>query len=183
MINTARLISRQSLPRFRQFHKCIVRQTESSTAAATNAASPPSPPPPSGADKPVDPKIDKIANDITSLNLIEVAELSDLLKKRLNLPDAPVMPMGGFVAAPQDEEEQVQKQVQTEFTVKLMAFDEKQKVPLIKEVKSLLPDTNLVQAKKFVESAPAIVKADISKEEAEKLRDALQKVGATVQIV
>jgi len=38
-----------------------------------------------------------------------------------------------------------QKQVQTEFTVKLMAFDEKQKVALIKEVKNLLPDTNLVQ--------------------------------------
>jgi len=38
-----------------------------------------------------------------------------------------------------------QKQVQTEFTVKLMAFDEKQKVALIKEMKNLLPDTNLVQ--------------------------------------
>jgi len=45
----------------------------------------------------------------------------------------------------QEEEEQVQQKVQTEFTVKLMAFDEKQKVALIKEVKSLLPDTNLVQ--------------------------------------
>lgn len=74
----------------------IVQQTESSAAAATKTA--PLPPPFSD-DKPVDPKIDKIANDITSLNLIEVAELSDLLKKRLNLPDAPVMPMGGFVAA------------------------------------------------------------------------------------
>ena len=40
-----------------------------------------------------------IANHIVSLNLIEVAQLSDLLKKRLNLPDAPVMPMGGFVSA------------------------------------------------------------------------------------
>jgi len=79
----------------------IIRQTESSTAVATEAAPSPSPPPLSGVDKPVDPKIDKIVNDITSLNLIEVAELSDLLKKRLNLPDAPVMPVGGFVAAAQ----------------------------------------------------------------------------------
>lgn len=78
----------------------VIRQTESSTAA-TATASPPLPPPLTGADKPVDPKIDKIANDITSLNLIEVAELSDLLKKRLNLPDAPVMPAGGFFATPQ----------------------------------------------------------------------------------
>ncbi|KYN36582.1 39S ribosomal protein L12, mitochondrial [Trachymyrmex septentrionalis] len=186
MINTIRLISRQSLPQFRRFHKCVVRQTESSAAAATEAAAAPPPPPPlSDAEKPVHPKIDKIANDITALNLIEVAELSELLKKRLNLPDAPVMPVGGFVAASQstEEEEIESKQVKTEFTVKLMAFDEKQKVALIKEVKNLLPDTNLVQAKKFVESAPTIVKADIAKDEAEKLRDALTKVGATIQIV
>jgi len=78
----------------------IARRAESS-AAATAQVAPPLPPPPSNVDKPVNPKIDKIANDITALNLIEVAELSDLLKKRLNLPDAPVMPIGGFVAAPQ----------------------------------------------------------------------------------
>lgn len=57
------------------------------------------PPPPLGTDKPVSPKIDKIANDITALNLLEVAELSDLLKKRLNLPDTPIMPIGGFAAS------------------------------------------------------------------------------------
>lgn len=45
----------------------------------------------------------------------------------------------------QEEEEQTKKQVQTSFTVKLTGFDDKQKVALIKEIKSLLPDTNLVQ--------------------------------------
>ncbi|XP_011164374.1 39S ribosomal protein L12, mitochondrial [Solenopsis invicta] len=183
MINTIRLVSRHSLSQFRRFHRCIIRQAESSAAVATEAAPPA--PPPSGTNKLVDPKIDKIANDITALNLIEVAELSDLLKKRLNLPDAPMMPVGGFVAPSQaaEEEEETHKHVQTEFTVKLTGFDEKQKVALIKEVKSLLPDTNLVQAKKFVESAPTVVKADVSKDEAEKLRDALTKVGATIEIV
>lgn len=47
---------------------------------------------------PVNSKIEQIANQIVSLNLIEVAQLSELLKKRLNLPDA--MPMSNFVAAP-----------------------------------------------------------------------------------
>lgn len=47
---------------------------------------------------PVNSKIEQIANQIVSLNLIEVAQLSELLKKRLNLPDA--MPMSSFVAAP-----------------------------------------------------------------------------------
>lgn len=44
-------------------------------------------------------KIEKIVNEIAGLTLIEVSDLSELLKKRLNLPDAPVMPMGGFVPA------------------------------------------------------------------------------------
>lgn len=55
-------------------------------------------PVPEGMDKPVSPKIDKLVTDISALNLLEVAELSEVLKKRLNLPDAPVMPVGGFAA-------------------------------------------------------------------------------------
>jgi large subunit ribosomal protein L7/L12 len=61
-------------------------------------------------------------------------------------------------------------------------FDEKQKVALIKEVKNLFEGMNLVQAKKFVESVPTIVKEDISKEEAEKLKETLSKIGAVIEI-
>lgn len=68
------------------------------------------------------------------------------------------------------------------FQVKMTKYDEKQKVALIKEVKGLLEGFNLVQAKKFVESVPTVVKADISKDEAEKLKEALSKVGAVVEI-
>lgn len=78
----------------------IAQQAESSSAAAAQAALS-APLPLTGVDKPVNPKIDKLVNDITALNLIEVAELSDLLKKRLNLPDVPVMPVGGTFAATQ----------------------------------------------------------------------------------
>jgi len=78
----------------------IIQQTESSAAATTQAASPPLPPPSSNSIS-VNPKIDRIANDITALNLIEVAELSELLKKRLNLPDVPIAPIGGFAVASQ----------------------------------------------------------------------------------
>ncbi|KAJ8967608.1 hypothetical protein NQ314_002726 [Rhamnusium bicolor] len=63
-----------------------------------------------------------------------------------------------------------------------MKFEEKQKVALIKEIKSLLEGMNLVQAKKFVESAPIVVKADIPKEESEKLKEAIEKVGGTVVV-
>jgi large subunit ribosomal protein L7/L12 len=142
-------------------------------------------PPPDGQDRPASPKLMTIVDQISALNLLEVSELSGLLKKKLNLPDTAMMPMASFGAAPaknEDEEEVVAKKVQTAFKVKLVKFDDKQKVALIKEIKSLLEGMNLVQAKKFVESCPTLVKEDIPKEEAEKLRDALTKVGAVIEI-
>lgn len=72
-----------------------LRQVEAATAAEPKLTIPL----PENVEKPVSAKIDKLATEITALNLIEVSELSDLLKKRLNLPDAPVMPMGGFAMA------------------------------------------------------------------------------------
>lgn len=141
-------------------------------------------PPPSNVDMPASPKIEKLVSEISQLNLMEVSELSTLLKKRLNLPDAPIFPVGNFssVAPQAEEEEEAPQKVKTQFTVKLMQYDEKQKVALIKEIKNLLEGMNLVQAKKFVESAPTIVKADIAKDEAEKLKEALTKVGATIEV-
>jgi large subunit ribosomal protein L7/L12 len=67
--------------------------------------------------------------------------------------------------------------IQTSFTVKLNKFDPARKVAIIKEIKALVEGMNLVQAKKFVESAPAVVKADIAKDEAEKILAALEAVG------
>lgn len=130
------------------------------------------------------PKLSNIVSQISSLTLLEVSELSSLLKKTLNIPDqvAQVSYAAAPAASPADEEEAAPKKVQTAFKVKLVKFDEKQKIALIKEIKNLLEGMNLVQAKKFVESAPTIVKQDISKEEADKLKEALSKVGAEIEI-
>ncbi|XP_034480923.1 50S ribosomal protein L7/L12 [Drosophila innubila] len=154
------------------------------SAAATEKLVPPTP---EGAAKPPNPKLDSIVNNIASLNLLEVSELSTLLKQKLNLPEtafAPQFAMAGPArgAAAEDEEEAAPKKVQTSFKVKMVKFDEKQKVALIKEVKNLLEGMNLVQAKKFVESAPTVVKEDIPKDEAEKLKEALTKAGAVIEI-
>ncbi|XP_045771813.1 39S ribosomal protein L12, mitochondrial [Maniola jurtina] len=181
VMNSFKLVRKVSARTWRSFSRCTVLQQE-----VSEAISPLIIPPPEGVDKPVSPKIEKIVTDITNLNLLEVSELSQVLKRRLNLPDAPMMPMGGFAAmaapAAQDEEEAAPKAVKTSFTVKMTKYDDKQKVALIKEVKSLLEGFNLVQAKKFVESVPTVVKADISKDEAEKLKEALSKVGAVIEI-
>jgi large subunit ribosomal protein L7/L12 len=144
-------------------------------------------PVPEGSDKPANPKLDNIVNQIAGLNILEVSELSGLLKKKLNLPDTAMVPMGGFAAAApaasaDDEEEAAPKTVKTSFKVKMTKFDEKQKVALIKEIKNLFEGMNLVQAKKFVESVPTIVKDEIPKEEAEKLKEQLTKIGAVIEI-
>ena len=86
-------------------------------------------------------------------------------------------------AAPvEEEEEAVAVEVQTEFTVKLLQFDAAKKVKLIKEIKTIMTDMNLVQAKKFVEDVPNLVKEKLSKEDADKLKVQLEAVGATVEI-
>ncbi|XP_053994679.1 39S ribosomal protein L12, mitochondrial [Hylaeus volcanicus] len=180
-MNTLRYIARRDIHHIRQFHKCIAQRTEAATAVSEPFVSPSFTP---EKESVISSKVDQIADQIVSLNLVEVAQLSEVLKKRLNLPDAPIMPMGGFAALSKPEEEEAQQQVvQTSFTVKLTGFESKNKVALIKEMKNIMPDFNLVQAKKFVESAPAIVKTDISKEEAEKLKETIEKVGGEADIV
>ena len=86
--------------------------------------------------------------------------------------------------AAQEEEEEAAPAiaVQTSFTLKMDKYDEGKKVALIKELKNQMEGMNLVQAKKFVESCPTVVKADIAKDEAEKLKAAFEAVGATCSI-
>ncbi|XP_077294833.1 mitochondrial ribosomal protein L12 [Arctopsyche grandis] len=182
-----RMLLRRHLTHYRHFSKCSIAQQLSTTGPAI----PPEPltiPTSESLDKIFSPKLEKIATDISTLNLLEVSELSQLLKKRLNLPDQPMMPanfsMQAFApAANQEEVAATATKVKTEFTVKMTSFDEKQKVALIKEVKNLLEGYNLVQAKKFVEALPTIIKKDTTKEEAEKLKEAFTKVGAVIEII
>merc|ERR1712098_739652 len=146
-----------------------------STAAESSNSDVIPPPPANIESKTYSPKIEKLVTDISKLTLLEVADLNELLKKTLNIQDVPMMAMGAMPAA-------APKREKVSSTVKLIKFDAGKKVPLIKEIKSQIEGLNLVQAKKFVESAPQVVKADIPKEEAEKLKEALAAVGAEVEI-
>ncbi|KAK7502359.1 hypothetical protein BaRGS_00006312 [Batillaria attramentaria] len=167
--------------RMLQTCQCVCTSRHRSTAAAETIP----PPHAEGEPKIYNPKIEKLVQDISQLTLLEVADLNELLKKTLNIQDAPMMAMGA-VAAPaakeEEEEEVAPRQEKVAFTVKLTKFDDKKKVQLIKEIKNLIPNMNLVQAKKFVESAPQVVKADIAKDEAEKLKEALVAAGGEAEI-
>ncbi|XP_042360578.1 39S ribosomal protein L12, mitochondrial [Plectropomus leopardus] len=161
---------------------CSLRLLKTSPASQSDAiASPPL----DGAPKQYSPKIQQLVNDIASLTLLEVSDLNELLKKTLNIQDVGMMPMGAMpatalpAAAAEEEEVQVKKE-KTHFTVKLTEVKAAEKVKLIKEVKNCIQGLNLVQAKKLVEALPQEIRANVSKEEAEKLKAALEAAGGTV---
>ncbi|CAL1588195.1 unnamed protein product [Knipowitschia caucasica] len=139
-----------------------------------------------GAPKQYSPKIQQLVNDIASLTLLEVSDLNDLLKKKLNIQDVGMMPMGAMAGAAvpaaqaAEEDDAPAKKEKTHFTVKLTELKAAEKVKLIKEVKNCIQGLNLVQAKKLVEALPQEIRANVSKEEAEKLKAALEAAGGTV---
>ena len=135
-----------------------------------------------------------LADSIVGLNLLEVSQLSGLLKSRLNLKDVPMgmpmgMPMGGMpagggagggggaAAAAAEEEEAEKPPEKTAFGIKLEGYDAGAKVKVIKEVRAFT-NLGLKEAKELVEKAPTVVLQDVKKEEAEKLIAKLIEVGA-----
>ena len=130
------------------------------------------------------PKVAELVEQIASLSLLEAAELTEALKERLGITSAMMMPAGGggggggggAAAAEAEEEVVVEK---THFTVRLEAFDSGSKIKLIKEVRAYT-GLGLKDAKELVEKAPAEIKADVPKEEAEALKEKLEGVGGTV---
>ncbi len=98
--------------------------------------------------------------------------------------------MGGFAAAapaaqaaaPAEEEEAAPKQEEkTLFNLKLESFDAAAKPKIIKEIKAML-GLSLVDSKKFVESAPKVMREGVPKEEAEKTIETLKGLGAVVKM-
>ncbi|XP_041862281.1 39S ribosomal protein L12, mitochondrial [Melanotaenia boesemani] len=163
---------------------CALRLLQTSPASHSDAIVTP---PLDGAPKQYSPKIQQLVSDIASLTLLEVSDLNELLKKTLNIQDVGMMPMGAMAASagpaaqPTEEEEEVPaKKEKTHFTVKLTELKAADKVKLIKEVKNCIQGLNLVQSKKLVESLPQEIRANVSKEEAEKLKAALEAAGGTV---
>ena len=125
-------------------------------------------------------KLDKIVEDLSSLTVLEAAELSKLLEEKWGVsaaaPVAMAMPAGGGGAAPAEAAEE-----QTEFTVVLTAGGDK-KINVIKEVRGVRPDLGLKEAKDLVEGAPQNVLENVSKQVADEAKKKLEEAGATVQI-
>ena len=119
----------------------------------------------------------KIADELSTLTVIEASELSKMLEERWGVSAAaPVAVAAAAGAAPAAEE----TEEQTEFDVVLVSFGEK-KINVIKEVRAIT-SLGLKEAKSLVEEAPKPVKEGVSKDDAEKIKEQLEAAGATVEV-
>jgi large subunit ribosomal protein L7/L12 len=123
--------------------------------------------------------LEKLVDDLSALTVLEASELSKLLEEKWGVSAAApvaVAAAGPAAAAPAEAAEE-----QTEFTVVLTAGGDK-KINVIKEVRSVRPDLGLKEAKDLVEGAPQNVKENVSKQEAEEVKNKLEAAGASVTI-
>ena len=120
-------------------------------------------------------KIEKLVEDLSALTVLEAADLAKLLEEKWGVSAA--APVAAAAAAPVAAAAAVEK---TEFTVMLMAAGDK-KINVIKEIRQIT-GLGLKEAKDLVEAAPKEVKADVSKDEAAKLKKQLEDAGAKVEL-
>ena len=125
-------------------------------------------------------KLETLVEDLSTLTVLEAAELSKMLEEKWGVSAAaPVAMMaagGGGAAAPAEAVEE-----QTEFTVVLTGAGDK-KINVIKEVRTVRPDLGLKEAKDLVEGAPQNIKENVSKQEAADIKSKLEAAGATITV-
>src|SRR5262245_24670358 len=119
--------------------------------------------------------LSKLVDDLSNLTVLEAAELAKLLEEKWGVSAAAAVAVAGpaaAAAAPVEEK--------TEFNVILASAGDK-KIEVIKEVRALT-GLGLKEAKDLVEGAPKPVKEGVAKDEAEKIKATLEKVGAKVEL-
>jgi large subunit ribosomal protein L7/L12 len=119
--------------------------------------------------------LQKIVDELSTLTVLEAADLAKMLEEKWGVSAAAAVAVAaapGAAAAPAEEK--------TEFTVVLAAVGDK-KIEVIKEVRALT-GLGLKEAKDLVEGAPKPVKEGVTKDEAEKVKATLEKVGAKIEL-
>ena len=118
--------------------------------------------------------LNKIIENLSSLTVVEAAELSKQLEEKWGVTAAAVAaaPAAGAGAAPEEEKD--------EFTIVLTAAGDK-KINVIKEIRTITT-LGLKEAKDLVEGAPKEVKTDVNKKEAEEIKKKLEAAGAKIEL-
>ncbi|MEC7552976.1 MAG: 50S ribosomal protein L7/L12 [Pseudomonadota bacterium] len=122
--------------------------------------------------------LEKIAEELSSLTVLEAAELSTLLEEKWGVSAA--APLAVAAAAPAGDAGGAAAEEKDSFTIVLAAAGD-QKINVIKEVRAIT-GLGLKEAKEIVESAPKDVKEDVPAAEANELKEKLEAAGATVEL-
>ena len=122
--------------------------------------------------------LQKLVDELSSLTVLEAAELSKLLEEKWGVSAA--APVAAASAAPAAAAAAAPAEEQTEFTVILSKIGDK-KINVIKEVRTIT-GLGLKEAKDLVEAAPKPVKEAVNKDEAAKIRKMLEDAGAAVEV-
>lgn len=128
--------------------------------------------------------LEKLIDEISSMTVLELSELVKALEDKFGVSAsaAPAFAMpGAMPAAPAEGGEAEEAEEKTEFDVQLKDFGSK-KIPVIKEVRAIT-GLGLKEAKEKVESAPVVIQEGISQEDADKTKEQLEALGATVEII
>lgn len=123
-------------------------------------------------------KLEKLAEALDELTLLEAAELSKMLQEKWGVSAAAPVAMAGMPVAAEAAPEEEEK---TEFDVLLKEIGPK-KIQVIKAVRTFRSDLGLREAKELVDSAPAKVLEGAPKEQAESAANALKEQGAVVEV-
>lgn len=123
-------------------------------------------------------KLQKIVEELSSLTIIEAAELAKLLEETWGVSAAAAVavaagPAAGGASAAAEEK--------TEFDIELTDAGA-EKIKVIKELRALMPELGLADAKALADGAPKVVKSGASKEDAAKFKEKLEAAGAKVAI-
>ncbi|XP_022924112.1 uncharacterized protein LOC111431646 [Cucurbita moschata] len=133
-------------------------------------------------------RVFRLVDEISGLTLVEVAELSSILRKRLGMTDMPVVGVmkagaaglaGMATKASSATAKEEKKTEKTVFELKLESYEAAAKIKIIKEVRSFT-DLGLKEAKDLVEKTPSVLKKGLSKEEGEQLIEKMKALGAKV---
>ena len=120
--------------------------------------------------------LEKIDEELSALTVLEAAELAKMLEEKWGVSAAAAVAVAAAPAAAGA----AAAEEQTEFTVMLASAGDK-KIEVIKEVRGIT-GLGLKEAKDLVEGAPKAVKEGVSKDEANKIKEALEKAGAKVEL-
>jgi large subunit ribosomal protein L7/L12 len=125
-------------------------------------------------------KVDKLVDDIAGLTVMELSDLSSRLQEKFGVSAAMPMMAGGMMPGAAAGGGEAAAAEQTEFNVVLLGAGDK-KIQVIKVVRELT-GLGLKEAKDLVDGAPGVVKEGVSKDEAMKIKEKLEEVGAQIDL-